>query len=436
MTTWARLRGSLAAALAAISLIGPVGPTAARAEPWPRYAVADVTPPADRADRAVSVTVTDIGADGTIVANGRRADSPGWTVPLLIAPDGRVTELDAGPYYGRAYGINADGEVVGVRFDAPTPDAQRLWARAVVWRGGNSTDLPTPAGMASAAIDVNAGGVVLGFVARPEQGAPQRAVLWRDDRLVDLGLDGFTPRGIDDAGDVAGLIEVPGTPSARGHAHAALWRGWTLTDLGTLGGDASLSVAVGARGQVVGVSGTVPGKPVPEGNRAFLWQDGAMAALPQVDPGEPDEGDWPAAVNAAGIVVGRRRSPDPFLGLTSAVLWANGRARDLNDLIPAEANLMLTEALAINDAGQIAARGEGTGGEYLLLLTPLAPDGPTPQAPAAQTVAEPGSDGRSPATEAATARARGPAIVPQSTPSQKRARQTSPSSVVALPQSR
>jgi uncharacterized membrane protein len=394
MTTWARLRGGLAAAVAAISLVGPATPIAAGAEPWPRYAVADVTPPADR---AVLVTPTDIGADGTIVAIGQRADSPGWDVPLLIAPDGRVTELDDGPYDGRAYGINAGGEVVGVRFDAPTPDAQRLWARAVVWRGGSPTDLPTPDGMASVAIDVNADGVVLGFVARPERGAPQRAVLWRDDRLVDLGLDGFAPTGIDDAGDVVGSIGVSGTPPAGEHAHAALWRDGTVTDLGTLGGDVSLPVAVGAGGQVVGVSGTVPGKPVPEGDGAFLWEDGAMAALPQVDPGDPDEGDWPEAVNGAGVVVGRRRSPGPLVGPTTAVLWANGRARDLNDLIPAGANLTLTEALAINDAGQIAAQGRGEGGgEHLVLLTPLAPDGATPQPPAATTAAEPAPDAAPP----------------------------------------
>jgi hypothetical protein len=59
----------------------------------------------------------------------------------------------------------------------------------------------------------------------------------------------------------------------------------------------------------------------------------------------------------------------------SAVLWENGRAHDLNSLIPPLSGWHLGRALAVNDRGQIAGTGEFRGEIRAFLLTPVRSEG-------------------------------------------------------------
>ncbi len=102
-------------------------------------------------------------------------------------------------------------------------------------------------------------------------------------------------------------------------------------------------------------------------HHGFIWENGKMHNLPPV-------GGAPCS-NASGIndrneIVGNATNCRHSL---AAVLWTDGSPVDLNTLI-APSTLHLTDALAINNAGQII--GEGVlpnGAVHIFLLTPNNP---------------------------------------------------------------
>ncbi|MBL8435440.1 MAG: PEP-CTERM sorting domain-containing protein [Zoogloea sp.] len=128
-----------------------------------------------------------------------------------------------------------------------------------------------------------------------------------------------------------------------------------MTDLGTLGGTYSEARAINASGQIAGDSD----------HRAFLYSAGTMIDLGTLG------GSWSEArgINASGQVVGRSAG----VGFSAhAFLYDEGSMKDLNDLIDPLSDWKILNTWAINDAGDIAANGCNTAGEYrALLLTPV-----------------------------------------------------------------
>ena len=100
-----------------------------------------------------------------------------------------------------------------------------------------------------------------------------RAFLWNGVRLSDLGTLGGSSsdgEGINDAGEVAGVANLPGAQVN----HGFLWRNGVMTDLGTLDGDpCSAALSINSKGQVVGASESVAGG-CNEWTTAFLWENG------------------------------------------------------------------------------------------------------------------------------------------------------------------
>ncbi len=88
-----------------------------------------------------------------------------------------------------------------------------------------------------------------------------------------------------------------------------------------------------------------------------------MIELPTLGGGQTT----PRDVNNVGDIVGDSVAPGPDL---RACLWRNGSIIDLNDLLPANSGWVLRQALAINDAGQIAGTGERSGQNRAFILTP------------------------------------------------------------------
>ena len=155
-------------------------------------------------------------------------------------------------------------------------------------------------------------------------------------------------------------LSAAGAPATAGSAQ---WR-WVMTDLGTLGGDYSAAVAVNDLGQVVGTSRTANGE-----RHVFLWANGRMTdlgrikgevVLPNVLLNNRGQVVWSQygrnaimwqhdavkalglkadAINDRGQVVGWRRTS----GRSQAVMWDNGRIRDLGT----------GDAVAINNRGQV-----------------------------------------------------------------------------------
>jgi probable HAF family extracellular repeat protein len=115
----------------------------------------------------------------------------------------------------------------------------------------------------------------------------------------------------------------------------------------TLPGDLeSQALAVNNAGQVVGFSRGS------SGFRAVLWNRSGARNLGTLPGGNFSQA---LGINQAGAVVGL--STVGF-GATHAFLWtATGGMLDLNDLIPADLNLLIVAAVGINDNGQIVAFG-------------------------------------------------------------------------------
>jgi probable HAF family extracellular repeat protein len=278
--------------------------------------------------------------------------------------DGATADLPSlpGDPYSRADGINNRSEVVGASY-RPAPPGEagggRFVERPVLWRDRVPIDLGAPVGstLIGRAFLSDAGAAVFALALPGESSA--RGFLWRDGALVDLsappGYTSFAPEAINATGAVVGEARRPPTPD--GGNRAFLWRDGQFTEIGTLpGAGASTAQGVGARGHIIGHA---VGGPALVG--AFLWHDSALTPLGL--PGARDS--LATAVNAAGQVVGYASDQ----GAHRAFLHNGGATIDLNSLLPADSGWILEEALAVNDAGQIAGVGRVGGVRRGFVLT-------------------------------------------------------------------
>jgi len=241
--------------------------------------------------------------------------------------------------YGQAFGVNDGGWIVG-----SSNTVTEL--RAVLWTpDGKAKDMGAlPGDSESQALGINDRNEVVGFSSGPHG---VRAFIWRKkEGMKELaGLPGSTYTeafAINDGGDVVG---ESGSTTA---THAVLWlHGKTIEDLGVLPGDqTSRAAAINNRGQVVGYARG------PHGNRGFIWSKSeGMQDLGLLPGGLESEG---LAINDNGVVVGTAGDAGGF----RAFLWTReGGIKDLNEMLPADREVTLVGAFAINDRGQIATYG-------------------------------------------------------------------------------
>lgn len=248
-------------------------------------------------------------------------------------------------HHGAATDLNINNRVVGYHQNLDD-QGNALSNRAFLWANGNLSDLtpicnvPPDSSFYNAAIAINDGNTVLGSsdVCDPDGNfLSGHAVLWKNGILKDLGALGFDPNGYSDSAPVAinnndqviGYSSIfDGEGNWQGQ-HGFLWLNGTMHDMGTLGVDESgisfiIPYAINSQGQVVGTS-TYSENGVAKGNRAFLYQNSTML--------------------------------------------------DLNSILPANSGLVLENALAINDKGQITAFGSRTKEketyQVYVLLTPV-----------------------------------------------------------------
>jgi probable HAF family extracellular repeat protein len=235
-------------------------------------------------------------------------------------------------------GVNDAGAVVGAANGSATV---RAFAGT---RTGLSRELPPlPGDSASVAYAINNIGQAVGY----SSGAGgERAVSWtpagQPTALLAPGGAQARAYGLNQRGDVVG---VAGQASAR---RPVLWAAdGTVNELPVLPGFAAGEAAwLNVRGDVVGYSATAA-----ELRHATLWP----AAGGAVDIGTLAGGNASQAfgINDAGAVVG---SSESTLG-SRAFIWSRLEGmRDLNGLAVA-ANVVLTKAVGINNAGMIVALG-------------------------------------------------------------------------------
>lgn len=239
--------------------------------------------------------------------------------------------------YSEAFALNNSGEVVG--------SANLLnGMRGFFWTNGNAINelAPLAGDSSSAAYGVNDSGVIVGF-SSGQNG--MRAVRWQSgapQAIVPASVNATSQAtAISAAGSVAGFYGT--SDSARGF----LVNSSGLQTLAPLPGDeSSQALAINDSDAVAGVSTAASGL-----THAVVWSQGSATNLGILPGGDHSQA---YGINHAGQVVGSSGSVD---GLHGFIWTATGGIQDLNNMVPAGSNVLISVAVAINDAGQILAIG-------------------------------------------------------------------------------
>lgn len=242
-----------------------------------------------------------------------------------------------------AYGINNRGEVA----------FRALGLGSFVYSGGQVRDVTAEAG---AVRGIDDSGRAIGgtdmSVSRSglTVGVGALGIYIRDGSTsTDISVPyAPTPYGINDRGQVVGV-----THDIHGARYPFLYSNGKATDLSNgFGGEA---YAINDRGDVVGAfdRGPIGG---------FLYHDGHIIDL----GGLGGRGAVPYGINDLGQIVGTSKTGQ---GAIHAFLYQDGVMRDLNDLIKFSPTLVLTDAIGINNKGQIAAQGLLNGEIHAFLIS-------------------------------------------------------------------
>ena len=269
--------------------------------------------------------------------NGTETRAAVWTAGGL-----EVLGVLPGGDYSAAHGINDSGVVVGSSNTGTI-------VRPFTWTSGQGMrPLPSlPGYRGGEAFAINNPGDVVGYLTGA-QGAV--AVLWASDgRIVRIGT---LPGGISSrAVAINGSGQVAGTSRSAKGKRAFQWSAQQgMRDIGTLPGDIeSEALDINDSGYVVGASS---GR---NGTSAFLWTPSAgMVRLKTLGGGNYSRA---TGINNKGEIVGTSTSPAG----ARAVLWTyTGAVRDVQSMRrPAMFGMVLSEAQAISDNGQIVALSGG-----------------------------------------------------------------------------
>ena len=147
-----------------------------------------------------------------------------------------------------------------------------------------------------------------------------------------------------------------------------------MKDLGTLGGDFGYATWINDAGEVVGVASLpIPCPSCEQGLQiyhGFFWKQGLMTDL-----GTLDKCSITFGINSKSQIVGS----SGLCGTAKhAFLSEGGRPIiDLNSLVVGGSDLQLTQAIYINDRGEIAGNGvTANGDEHAYVLIPCDGDHP------------------------------------------------------------
>jgi probable HAF family extracellular repeat protein len=328
------------------------------------------------------------------------------TIALLlfvtVARSQNYTVLDLGTLGGPhsvATGINSSGAIVGFS-DTVLPGIQH----AFLYSGGTITDLGTLGGSTSYAWAINVNGQITGY-SDLSGNALHHAFIFQSGAMHDLVPNSTTSSegmAINASGQVGGTVYR--TSNNTDLRDVFLYSGGTMYNLGTIGGRNSTGTSINNSGVVGGSSddasnnsdhavisdnSTTPPSLIDLGvigaiiaagpsntwvgyseHHAFSYQNGVTTIL----------GSGAAnAINSSGVIVGT--SGDAIPGGESIItdptfhawIYRNGTMTDLNSLVVLN-GITLTDALGINDSGEIIA--EGSNGHAYALSPTSVPEPP------------------------------------------------------------
>jgi probable HAF family extracellular repeat protein len=349
------LAGSIAVVVSTLGTVGAL----AQSNP-PRYAVTDL------GDLGGGEAVaSSINSSGQVVGTSYLA---GHTVGnfcderrAFLYEKGVMSELPSlpGTRFASASRINDRGDVSGTNnvYVADTactggcvPGYCEVQTPVLVSHG-LAVDLSAPAPWyAGVANDVTSSGQVVGWSRKADLPNPRtwHGFLWENGVRTDLGTldkDWSIASGINDDGLVVGYSQLV---EGSGATYGFRWNGGVMTALPALGANTYNGAnEVNAAGEAVGWSG-------PNSNEArpvFYPSTGGVLDLGSLGGAQASA----YALNDRGSVVGYSYTADDRS--RHAFLHREGRLRDLNDLIPADAGWELIAATDVNDVGQIVGYG-------------------------------------------------------------------------------
>lgn len=277
--------------------------------------------------------------------------------------------------------INNSGQVIGFSTINTSPDPLGFFGfptHTFIWQNGEKLDIGTLGGvdaLPGASCSNSPSGVVVGgssttAIPDPDTGLPAvDPFLWRNGKMIDLGTLGGSNGFAQCANNrlqIIGQSSVAAHPAACNFpalepedagpgCRAFFWENGVMTDLGTLGGDKSDAVWLNDAGVAVG-SADLPGPSGNQTHHAVVWINGKIHDLGTV-PG--DACSRGRAINARGEVVGGSSDCHNFL---HAFVWDEAAGMvDLNTVIAPGSGYQLTNAININDRGEILAKAAPIG---------------------------------------------------------------------------
>ena len=258
--------------------------------------------------------------------------------------------------------INDSGQIVGNTQPAPGINSGGYY----VYSNGQTTPIQYPSDVP------NQGGYVLGsnWAASGSQSPVIENVNTNTQQSIGQAPGATSTLGvvINNSGQVAGntLVANPSNPASPAQGGAFFYSNGTMTNIGTLGGAWTSVWGMNDSGQVVGGSALSTTAIA----HAFLYANGKMTDLGTL-PG--DQNSNATSINAQGQIVGSSGTGNN----TSGFLYSNGVMTNLNSLISHSTGWTITDAISINNLGQILAVGYNpamlpvnASGEGSLLLTP------------------------------------------------------------------
>jgi probable HAF family extracellular repeat protein len=297
--------------------------------------------------RAVNATAEVTGAAGT--NNNNLSD-------VFLYDNDEMTSLGTlGGSSGIGNGINASGQVAGYSTNSAGT------YRAFLSDGTTLIDIGDLGGGSAVAYALNDLGEVVGSAVAAD--GENHPFLYRNGRMIDLGTLGSSgndwwnsAQGVNNSGVVTGT-----SYDAQGNFFGFVWKSGKMTKMGTLGGSWSQAYAINNKGQIAGLAYTKNGSA-----HGFIANCGSCPLKDLGTFAGSDSTVWGFGINDSGVVVGQ----STFAGTYHAFVYAGGKIKDLNGLIPGTSGWVLIQANGINSAGQIVGMGTHNGEEHAFLLTP------------------------------------------------------------------
>ncbi|MBS0633231.1 MAG: DUF3466 family protein [Verrucomicrobia bacterium] len=295
---------------------------------------------------------TSINNSGQIVGSAYTASR---VEHAFLYQNGAMTDLTAtyGNTIGAAKSINNSGMIAGTLNNAV--------GSYTISAGGTVTTVGT-----MYVNKLNPSGLLVGS----DTNYPNVAAQNSGGTTTSLGTFGGTQSsayGINTAGTIVGYATSNGSSTFKPFVYS----GGTMTNLGNLGGNGEgIAYDINDAGTIVGYSKNASGY-----STAFSYVNGTITSLGQLNSGRNSVAN---AINASGTIVGFAVNGPS--GRQEAVIFNGaGSITSLSSLVDLSSAgfSYLTQALDINDLGQIVGYGVPIGGslsaQQAFLLTPLAP---------------------------------------------------------------